>query len=103
MQFTLILPFTFSQIWHHPPECTDVYGVNYRSLAQRAFSLRAFLGQYVALEGLGPDDLARAGFFESLGGGAIGPDLGHYLDPSCSVVSGAKVIVYLGRGPESTY
>jgi hypothetical protein len=35
----------------------------------------------VALESLGPDNLASAGYFESLGGGAIGPDLGHYGYP----------------------
>jgi hypothetical protein len=35
----------------------------------------------VALESLGPDNLARAGYFESFGGGTIGPDLGHYGYP----------------------
>jgi hypothetical protein len=49
--------------------------------AQRAFSFRAFLRQNVALESLGPDDLAGSRLFESLGGGAIGSDFGHYGHP----------------------
>jgi hypothetical protein len=68
---------TVLQIRHHPPKSTNIYSVYRGSLAQRSFSLGAFLGQNMALERFGPEDSAGTGFFESFSGGAIGPDLGH--------------------------
>jgi hypothetical protein len=49
--------------------------------AQGTFSFGAFRSQNVALESLGPDDLAGSRLFESLGGGAIGSNFGHYGYP----------------------
>jgi len=44
----------------------------------------------MTLESPGPDDLARAGFIESLGRSAIGPDLGHYGYPPLTEVLGSR-------------
>ena len=43
----------------------------------------------MALESLGPDDLAGARFIESFGGGAICFDFGHYGYPPLVEVLGA--------------
>src|SRR5208337_2092866 len=82
---------------HHPLERPDAYSVNHSVLAQRAFSFRTFLGQNVALESLGPDNLARAGYFESFGGGAVGPDLGHYGYPPLTQIFGVQKSIQAGR------